>query len=331
MKTAQILLTRECNLSCSFCSAKDESGAALKSRPVEIWIGIIEALAGLGVSVLKIGGGEATLYPDITDVINEAKVHGMKVVVLTNGFVPGSDILKLVKFGVDCFGVSYDMNYPSASIEPLIRGQKMVSKSIGAKRVMRILSQSSLSMAHTEVLANVIIDPLDDLSFLPVHIERLLQEGFFINVCPLHHGGTPPKGEWRFRAPAGTCLPMDPDPHPDFLARYLEMSYELIDLSREYSKRFVVSEDYLRNLYPWGLSLNRRCFEIGGPRVLFVDWDGKAVPCMDVTKGSCVRHAFDLSSEAAWASFRTRRAEDTEKCSGCYYSNVYGGNFGEKE
>jgi radical SAM protein with 4Fe4S-binding SPASM domain len=79
-----IALTYGCNNECPHCY-NEADRLEMPSLPLEEWYAVIDRLAELGVPHLILTGGEATLHPDLPDIIRYADGKGMVVGLNTNG------------------------------------------------------------------------------------------------------------------------------------------------------------------------------------------------------------------------------------------------------
>lgn len=79
-----IALTYGCNNACSHCY-NEVSRLPMPSLPLSDWFQVLDKLAILGVPHLIITGGEATLHPNLAEVIQYADQLGMIVGLNTNG------------------------------------------------------------------------------------------------------------------------------------------------------------------------------------------------------------------------------------------------------
>jgi molybdenum cofactor biosynthesis enzyme MoaA len=71
---AQILATRRCNLSCSYCNEFDNVSTPV---PLEKMRARIDRLAALGTAMVDISGGEPLLHPDLDAIIRQIRDSGM--------------------------------------------------------------------------------------------------------------------------------------------------------------------------------------------------------------------------------------------------------------
>lgn len=79
-----IALTYGCNNECPHCY-NEASRLEMPSLPLAEWILVLDRLAVLGVPHLILTGGEATLHPDLAEIIQYAEGLGMIVGLNTNG------------------------------------------------------------------------------------------------------------------------------------------------------------------------------------------------------------------------------------------------------
>jgi MoaA/NifB/PqqE/SkfB family radical SAM enzyme len=114
---AQLVVTYECNLSCTYCHEYTHGAplvpfAALAAR--------IDALARLGAFTYDLLGGEPLLHPDIVDVVRHIKGArgGANVVtVITNAFKLTPELVDgFNDAGLDCMQVSVDTVDPTPEL-----------------------------------------------------------------------------------------------------------------------------------------------------------------------------------------------------------------------
>lgn len=79
-----LALTYGCNNQCPHCyNEADRLG--MPSLPFEDWAGVLDKVAQLGIPHVILTGGEATLHPDLPEIIHYADQKGMIVGLNTNG------------------------------------------------------------------------------------------------------------------------------------------------------------------------------------------------------------------------------------------------------
>ncbi|MEO9967984.1 MAG: radical SAM protein [Reichenbachiella sp.] len=97
-----------CNYTCSHCYSSS-SPATKGSLDVGLVLQAMSDAVDLGYTTLSVSGGEPMLYPDLQEILLEAKALGMSTSVITNGSFPESAYAKLEGL-VDVIGVSLDGN-----------------------------------------------------------------------------------------------------------------------------------------------------------------------------------------------------------------------------
>ena len=103
---AHLVVTRRCNLSCSYCNEYDNSSPpvpldALKMR--------VKRLADLKTLMIACTGGEPLLHPEIGGVIREIRLHGMVAMITTNGYLLTEELIEILnEAGLQALQVSID-------------------------------------------------------------------------------------------------------------------------------------------------------------------------------------------------------------------------------
>lgn len=106
--TAEIRVTRACNLRCRHCSVAAGSPAEKELTREEIE-GVLDDLAGMGALYVVFTGGEPLLRPDITDLVAYASSRGLQPSIDTNGLLLTSEAAEdLKRAGVSTVQVSLD-------------------------------------------------------------------------------------------------------------------------------------------------------------------------------------------------------------------------------
>ncbi|HON00554.1 MAG TPA: radical SAM protein, partial [Acidobacteriota bacterium] len=81
---AHLIVTRRCNLACSYCNEYDHRSAPV---PTEKLARRVDLLAELGTSVVTLTGGEPLLHPDLEEIIARVRRHRMIAGMITNGYL----------------------------------------------------------------------------------------------------------------------------------------------------------------------------------------------------------------------------------------------------
>ena len=103
---AHVVVTRRCNLACTYCSEFDTFS---KPVPTDEMLHRIDLLAKLGCTAVTLTGGETLLHPDLEKIIARIRQHGMVAVMITNGYLLSVDrIQSLNRAGIDRLQISID-------------------------------------------------------------------------------------------------------------------------------------------------------------------------------------------------------------------------------
>jgi len=107
---AHVVVTRRCNLACTYCSEFDDFS---KPVPTDEMLRRIDQLAALGTTNITLTGGETLLHPDIEKIIARIREHGILAFQVTNGYLLTIDKIKaLNRAGLDHMQISVDNVQP---------------------------------------------------------------------------------------------------------------------------------------------------------------------------------------------------------------------------
>src|SRR5262245_15182543 len=79
-----IVPVRRCNLACSYCNEYDDFS---KPVPTAEMLHRIDLLAELKATAIHLSGGEPMLHPELGNIIERIREHGMLAGLLTNGYL----------------------------------------------------------------------------------------------------------------------------------------------------------------------------------------------------------------------------------------------------
>jgi MoaA/NifB/PqqE/SkfB family radical SAM enzyme len=103
---AHIVVTRRCNLACTYCNEFDDFS---KPVPTDEMLRRIDQLAALGTTVITLTGGEPMMHPDLELIIQRIRHHGIMAITVTNGYLLTPErIKKLNRAGLDRMQISVD-------------------------------------------------------------------------------------------------------------------------------------------------------------------------------------------------------------------------------
>lgn len=102
-------ITQECNLKCKHCYSESAEGVAKNELDTAQAKKLIEDIAGMGVRLLILDGGEPLKRPDFIDLVKHATSKGLRVVVGTNATLIDEDKAKeMIDAGVMAVQISVD-------------------------------------------------------------------------------------------------------------------------------------------------------------------------------------------------------------------------------
>jgi len=130
---AQLVITRNCNLSCTYCN---EYTTGAPHIPAETLIRRIDMLDDLGVLIYDILGGEPLMHPALAELVAhiKAKQQGANLVtVISNGFLLTAGIIEsLNAAGLDLMQISVDSVHPGTqsmkSLKSLLPKLRMLNE-----------------------------------------------------------------------------------------------------------------------------------------------------------------------------------------------------------
>lgn len=107
-----LIVSRRCNQKCSYCFAEDELSRAREQTSqdtdfisTEIFDQRLDYLERSGITQARLLGGEPTLHPQFSELVQRIRMRGLKVVVFTNGLMPEASLVALENLSLDECGV----------------------------------------------------------------------------------------------------------------------------------------------------------------------------------------------------------------------------------
>jgi MoaA/NifB/PqqE/SkfB family radical SAM enzyme len=169
----QLVVTRRCNLSCTYCNEFDEVSdpvptAELKAR--------MDKIRELGAWAVEFTGGEPMLHPEIYELTRYAKGLGFtKVMLISNAYLLNEEkVRKLSEAGLDDLQISIDGVTPN---DVTVKVLKPLRKKLDA--VIRA--------ATFRVTLNAVIGSAPPEEALEV-VSYAQEQGFRPRVCLIHSG-----------------------------------------------------------------------------------------------------------------------------------------------
>ncbi len=171
---AHIVVTRRCNLACTYCNEFDDVS---KPVPTAEMLCRIDLLAALGTTVITLTGGETLLHPDLEEIIRRVRHHGIIAVMVTNGYLLTRErIERLNRAGLDHMQISIDNLDPDDVSK---KSLKVLDKKL------KMLSQfAEFHVNINSVVGGGIRNPNDAL----VIGRRALELGFTSTIGIIHDG-----------------------------------------------------------------------------------------------------------------------------------------------
>jgi MoaA/NifB/PqqE/SkfB family radical SAM enzyme len=171
---AQVVVTRRCNLACTYCNEFDRVSLPV---PTADLLRRVDRLADLGTSIITVTGGESLLHPKLDTVIARIRERGAMAVLLTNGFLLNRDrIRRLNHAGLDYLQLSID------NIEPDAVSKK--SLSLLDRRLEELAACAEFQVTINSVVGAGANDP-EDAHTIALRARAL---GFTSTVGVVHDG-----------------------------------------------------------------------------------------------------------------------------------------------
>lgn len=101
----RISLTQRCNLACVFCHMEGQPVASEELTPSQIEA-VVRAGAGVGISRVKLTGGEPTLRTDLIEIVRRIRPHVREISMTTNGLRLAPIAADLKAAGLDRVNIS---------------------------------------------------------------------------------------------------------------------------------------------------------------------------------------------------------------------------------
>jgi len=107
---AQIIPTRRCNLTCTYCNEYDRVSDPV---PLAVLQRRIDKLADLGTGIITLSGGEPLLHPDVATLVAHIRHRDAIATLITNGYLLSSHVVgALNDAGLDSLQISIDNLIP---------------------------------------------------------------------------------------------------------------------------------------------------------------------------------------------------------------------------
>jgi len=171
---AEILLTRACNLRCSFCNMVKN----IEDLDSETWKKIFKKLKDWKVEFLALYGAEPTMRGDLLKIVGDVKKLGFDFTLISNGLLLDDNYLKqLALNGLESLTVSVDISpYDTSSKLKSIKGLEILTLAYNLKLFRDLDACTTLTKENIENFYDYIKDTNETLpgmwiSFDIVHFE----------------------------------------------------------------------------------------------------------------------------------------------------------------
>jgi len=171
---AHLIPIRRCNLSCKYCNEYNDHSLGV---PLEKLKSRVDRLAGLGVSIITLSGGEPLLHPELDELIRHIRGRGVIAGLITNGYLLNPKrIARLNRARLDHMQISID------NVEPDDVSKKSL-KTLDA-RLQMLAEHADFHVNINSVVGGGIRNPNDALAVG----RRAVQLGFTSTVGIIHDG-----------------------------------------------------------------------------------------------------------------------------------------------
>jgi MoaA/NifB/PqqE/SkfB family radical SAM enzyme len=169
---AHLIVTRRCNLACSYCNEYDQSSPPIPLGTLEARV---DALARLGTQVITLSGGEPLLNPWLAQVVKHVRRRGMIAGLITNGYL-------LTREKIEAFNQA-GLDHLQISIDNVRPGPSSVKSLKVLDRKLQLLAE----FAEFHVNVNTVLGAQDSNPEDAVAIARRARElGFSSTVGIVH-------------------------------------------------------------------------------------------------------------------------------------------------
>ena len=150
-------LTRACNLKCPYCGAPNQGASS--SLPAAQIAEMFQQFAQCGVFEVRLTGGEPTLHPEFSKIVDAAARIGLFVSVNSNGVLPDSDLGRFASLPIGLYVISLD---GPKQVHNALRPPDSYDKAVETVRVLiengkRVRINAVLCQANRDCLAPFVV------------------------------------------------------------------------------------------------------------------------------------------------------------------------------
>jgi len=172
---AHIIPIRRCNLACEYCNEYDDVS---KPVPLETMFQRVDHLASLGTTIICISVGEPLLHPELDQVIQRIRKHGVIAGMITNGYLLTAErIQRLNRAGLEHLQISIDNVLPDDVSKKSLK--------VLDKKLQLLAEHADFHVNINSVVGGGIRNPEDAM----VIGKRVIELGFTSTIGIIHDGG----------------------------------------------------------------------------------------------------------------------------------------------
>jgi MoaA/NifB/PqqE/SkfB family radical SAM enzyme len=172
---AQIIPTRRCNLSCTYCNEYDRVSDPVPLDEMRLRI---DRLAALGTGIITLSGGEPLLHPHVAELIRHIRHRGAVATLITNGYLlTPAVIASLNSAGLDSMQISIDNLNPDEISKKSLK--------VLDRKLRWLAEHAAFEVTVNAVLGGGIPNPEDAL----IIARRARELGFQCTVGIIHDAG----------------------------------------------------------------------------------------------------------------------------------------------
>jgi len=300
---AQIFLTRKCNLACGYCKLVENQ--SLEELDYREWVEAAKNMSKIGIKTVKILGGEPTVKEWLPDFIETLENEGIRTALLSNSSFDREMCSRLVAKGLYGYFASVD------GLQEIDQYDGYTSKkSHSGYAMLRRLKRKGVPL----LAANAVIHR-QNIDEIPELVQRLSDEGFYINLCTIQHTSDQRREFSRASTQIeGLQKRFTDEDRP----RLKELARQLAAMQAS-GVKISIPASYLENMAEYAPGCSWQCDRLYQLRI---DADGGLMLCNEYRSDLAERFNITTMDRFAWADFQNEWVEERKSldCHGCYWS-----------
>jgi len=301
---AEWMITRKCNLKCSYCKIRDSRTLKAPELSTEALVKIVQLFSrNWPGAPMVVYGGEPTERDDLPELLRAGRLYRVKLPVISNSIrvVEDSGYARLlVESGLENWSVSLDgLAYMNSALD--MSGRKKSLYGLMALRLFRDI------YGLRDLVACVTVNR-KNIRYLPDILRALTSEGIHSIFTPLHIGGP----GYEYAQGNVEDLPLQED-----LDEISPLMYEMVK-----SGRFLCSNDAAW-FNVWPKHFRKQDWMCNDKGLLTIDADGSLKYCVDIPFREEDRmNVFELNTETGQKKFLDI-IQKGPPCKGCLWNPAY--------